>query len=112
MRKRGCAFLCSAVLLTGVFLRMPGEMWQVQAETIDTAAFAEETARLTNQFRQENGLAPLKMAPVLLELSARRAEELKDIRSHPSGRAGLVYHRGGVLAGCQLLCGGKCGSRL
>lgn len=29
MRKRGCAFLCSAVLLTGVFLRMPGEMWQV-----------------------------------------------------------------------------------
>ena len=78
MRKRGCAFLCSAVLLTGVFLRMPGEMWQVQAETIDTAAFAEETARLTNQFRQENGLAPLKMAPVLLELSARRAEELKD----------------------------------
>ena len=82
MRKRGCAFLCSAVLLTGVFLRMPGEMWQVQAETIDTAAFAEETARLTNQFRQENGLAPLKMAPVLLELSARRAEELKDAYGH------------------------------
>ena len=24
MRKRGCAFLCSAVLLTGVFLRLPG----------------------------------------------------------------------------------------
>ena len=88
MRKRGCAFLCSAVLLTGVFLRMPGEMWQVQAETIDTAAFAEETARLTNQFRQENGLAPLKMAPVLLELSARRAEELKDAYGHtrPDGR--------------------------
>lgn len=88
MRKRGCAFLCSAVLLTGVFLRLPGEMWQVQAETIDTAAFAEETARLTNQFRQENGLAPLKMAPVLLELSARRAEELKDAYGHtrPNGR--------------------------
>lgn len=88
MRKRGCAFLCSAVLLTGVFLRLPGETWQVQAETIDTAAFAEETARLTNQFRQENGLAPLKMAPVLLELSARRAEELKDAYGHtrPDGR--------------------------
>ena len=91
MRKRGCAFLCSAVLLTGVFLRMPGEMWQVQAETIDTAAFAEETARLTNQFRQENGLAPLKMAPVLLELSARRAEELKDAYGHTrrTGGTGL-----------------------
>lgn len=88
MRKRGCAFLCSAVLLTGVFLRMPGGMWQVQAETIDTAAFAEEAALLTNQFRQENGLAPLKSAPVLLELSAQRAEELKDAYGHtrPDGR--------------------------
>ena len=56
MRKRGCAFLCSAVLLTGVFLRMPGEMWQVQAETIDTAAFAEETARLTNSSGRKTGL--------------------------------------------------------
>lgn len=88
MGQRGCAFLCSAVLLTGVFLRLPGEVWQVQAETIDTAAFSEEAVILTNQFRQENGLAPLKAAPVLLELSSRRAEELKDAYGHtrPDGR--------------------------
>ena len=50
--------------------------------------FAEEAAALTNQFRQENGLPALQMAPVLLDLSAQRAEELSQTYGHnrPDGR--------------------------
>ncbi len=87
MRKKGIAvFFGLAVLFSILFGGFP-QKWQVSAAA-DMTNFAEEAAALTNQFRQENGLPALQLAPVLLDLSAQRAEELSQTYGHnrPDGR--------------------------
>lgn len=55
----------------------------------DLASFPEETAVLLNEFRAENGLAPLKLAPVLLDASHTRGMEQQQLYGHdrPDGRS-------------------------
>lgn len=87
MRKKGVAvFFGLAVLFSILFGGFP-QKWQVSAAA-DMTNFAEEAAALTNQFRQENGLPALQLVPVLLDLSAQRAEELSQTYGHnrPDGR--------------------------
>lgn len=50
--------------------------------TSQTEAQIEEVVACINAFRQENGLEPLQIAPVLLEIGAMRAEELKQSYGH------------------------------
>mgnify|MGYP000006403137 CR=1 FL=1 len=61
---------------------VPQSGMYASAETIDTAAMAEEAAVLLNTFRQENGLDTLKVAPILSELSGIRAKELMGCYGH------------------------------
>ncbi len=55
----------------------------------DLAAFPEETAVLLNEFRAENGLQPLKLAPILLDASRVRGLEQQLLYGHsrPDGRS-------------------------
>ena len=87
MRKKGIAVFCSLAVLFSILFGGFPQKWQVSAAA-DMTNFAEEAAALTNQFRQENGLPALQMAPVLLDLSAQRAEELSQTYGHnrPDGR--------------------------
>ena len=81
MRKKGIAVFCSLAVLFSILFGGFPQKWQVSAAA-DMTNFAEEAAALTNQFRQENGLPALQMAPVLLDLSAQRAEELSQTYGH------------------------------
>ena len=87
MRKKGIAVFCGLAVLFSILFGGFPQKWQVSAAA-DMTNFAEEAAALTNQFRQENGLPALQLAPVLLDLSAQRAEELSQTYGHnrPDGR--------------------------
>lgn len=82
MRKRMSALLCSVLIVLATLSGVPQSGMYASAETIDTAAMAEEAAVLLNTFRQENGLDALKTAPILSELSGIRAKELMDCYGH------------------------------
>ena len=87
MRKKGIAVFCGLAALFSILFGGFPQKWQVSAAA-DMTNFAEEAAALTNQFRQENGLPALQLAPALLDLSAQRAEELSQTYGHnrPDGR--------------------------
>ncbi len=91
MRKKGnCRFFavwryCFSILFGGF-----PQKWQVSAAA-DMTNFAEEAAALTNQFRQENGLPALQLAPVLLDfIGTACGRTVADLRTQPTGRAGMV----------------------
>jgi hypothetical protein len=54
----------------------------VYADTWQSDSFPEETVVLINEFRVENGLAPLKLVPELLDITAARAVELQESYGH------------------------------
>ena len=87
MRKKEIAFFCGLAVLFSILFGGFPQKWQVSAAA-DMTNFAEEATALTNQFRQENGLPALQLAPVLLDLSEQRAEELSQTYGHnrPDGR--------------------------
>lgn len=58
-----------------------------QTEVSDMSGYPEEAAALVNDFRAENGLEPLQIAPVLLKAASIRAQEQQQTYGHtrPSG---------------------------
>lgn len=53
-----------------------------QVSTADELAYAEEVGVLINEFRAENGLQPVQLAPVLLDVASVRSQELTALYSH------------------------------
>ncbi len=92
MKKR--VHICFIWLLTAcLMLSMPKLALTAMADDpLPTAeelvSFPEEVGILINEFREENGLAPVQLAPVLLDAASVRAQELTTFYSHsrPDGR--------------------------
>lgn len=57
-------------------------MFCAAAETPDLSGFPEEVAVFVNKLRAENGLEPLQLAPILLEISEERAIEQQEAYGH------------------------------
>lgn len=48
----------------------------------DITGFANEVAKMINEIRIENGINPVKTAPILMQMADDRAKELTDFYSH------------------------------
>lgn len=86
---RSCAVCILAACLSVFSLHTSGfqAAAEQQTEVPDMSGYPEETAALVNDFRAENGLEPLQIAPVLLKAASIRAQEQQQAYGHkrPSG---------------------------
>ena len=93
--KRQLKYICCVVLTICLFCHFPLSFTASAALNADSAdlGYPEKVASLVNEFRSENGLKPLKLAPVMLKASAIQTEERAhstDISAHPE-RAGVRF---------------------
>lgn len=98
--------------LSGLYQMKTGvEASQCNGEKIDVAASAEEILSLVNEYRTENGKAPLKVNDTLSEVAKARAVELSNKYTHtrPDGsKCFTLYKAMGynyTIAGENIACG-------
>ena len=91
--KRQLKYICCVVLAICLFCTAFSPLSftasaALNADSADLSGYPEKVASLVNEFRLENGLKPLQLAPVMLKASAIRAEEQRTLYGHvrPSGK--------------------------
>ena len=91
--KRQLKYICCVVLTICLFCTAFSPLSFTASAALNarfrrSLRLSEKVASLVNEFRSENGLKPLKLAPVMLKASAIRAEEQRTLYGHirPSGK--------------------------